>query len=128
MLFGEDTSFMERFIEQVQKNTNLTDYKSFGNEKIRKYEYIKPLSAPVGPKQTKCICTDTIEEWDLDKRVVVVTSTSTPDVPSGGAFVTKTRYSIGWAENNQTRLVLSYITEWSGKSWFKGAIEKGSLE
>lgn len=128
LLFGEDVSFMKRLIVDVGKNTNLSDYQAFGKEKTRKYEYIKPLNGPVGPKQTKCICTDTVEEWDLDKRIIVVTSTSTPDVPSGGSFVTKTRYTLGWDENNKTKLLFSYWTEWSGKSWIKSAIERGSQE
>lgn len=128
LLFGEDTSFMRRLIVDVQKNTNLNDYSSFGKESTRKYEYIKPLNGPVGPKQTRCICTDTVEEWDLDKRVVVVTATQTPDVPSGGSFVTKSRYSLAWGENNQTKLLFSFWTEWSGKSWIKGAIERGSQD
>ncbi|KAA8911705.1 hypothetical protein TRICI_003720 [Trichomonascus ciferrii] len=128
LLFGEDTSFMRRLIVDVQKNTNLNDYSSFGKENTRKYDYIKPLNGPVGPKQTRCICTDTVEEWDLEKRVVVVTATQTPDVPSGGSFVTKSRYSLAWGENNQTKLLFSFWTEWSGKSWIKGAIERGSQD
>lgn len=128
LLFGEDTSFMKRLIVDVQKNTDLNDYSSFGKESTRKYEYIKPLNGPVGPKQTRCICTDTVEEWDLEKRVVVVTATQTPDVPSGGSFVTKSRYSLAWGESNQTKLLFSFWTEWSGKSWIKGAIERGSQD
>ena len=75
------------------------------------YEYIKPLNGPVGPKQTKCMCTDTIEHWDLDGHITVITKTSTPDVPSGGAFTTKTRYALYWADGNATRLMLSYLID-----------------
>uniref|UniRef100_A0A060T469 ARAD1C39204p n=1 Tax=Blastobotrys adeninivorans TaxID=409370 RepID=A0A060T469_BLAAD len=127
LLFGEDTSFMKSFITDVQKNTDLDRLDPLGPDKTtRKYEFIKPLNSPVGPKQTKCICTDTVEAWDTDQKVIVVTTTSTPDVPSGNSFVSKNRYTLTWDQNNSTKLVYSWWMEWSGKPWIKGAVERGT--
>ncbi|CAN6604800.1 hypothetical protein TRVA0_002S04698 [Trichomonascus vanleenenianus] len=132
ILFGSDTSWMKRFFTETQNNIDLNDFPAFSKndegKKARNYQYVKPLNGPVGPKQTRCICTDTIETWKLDEKAIIVTSTSTPDVPSGSSFVTKTRYALCWAPNNQTKLILSYWMDWSGKSWLKGAIERGTQD
>lgn len=86
----------------------------------RTYSYIKPLNAPIGPKQTKCNVTETLDFIDLEKSVSVTQSTQTPDVPSGNVFVTKTRTCFMWAPGNQTRVLMNFTIEWSGKSWIKG--------
>ncbi|KAI1001828.1 hypothetical protein K3495_g6374 [Podosphaera aphanis] len=96
------------------------------DNKVRNYSYIKPLYGAIGPKQTKCICTETLEFLDFEKFVSVSISTQTPDVPSGNVFCTKTRYCFSWGENNSTRLQMSFFVEWTGKSWLKGPIEKGA--
>lgn len=132
LLFGDNTKWISTFIVDKEKNVDLKTMSGFegglssGNKRV--YEYVKPLSGPVGPKQTRCLCTDTIEGWDLDASLSVITSTSTPDVPSGGSFVTKTRYTISWADNNSTRILLTYVIDWSAKSWFKSPIEKGTQD
>ncbi|POS83182.1 hypothetical protein EPUL_005335 [Erysiphe pulchra] len=98
------------------------------DNKVRNYSYIKPLSGPIGPKQTKCICIETLDFLDFEKYISVTTSTQTPDVPSGNIFSIKTRYCFMWGPNNCTRLQISYMIEWTGKSWLKGPIEKGAAE
>ncbi|ANB11860.1 Ysp2p [Sugiyamaella lignohabitans] len=131
LLFGSDSTWYKKFLTENQKNIKLGEVPPFeadGGNKTRHYEYVKPLSGPVGPKQTKCISTDTIEKWDLENYVVVTTATSTPDVPSGGSFVTKSRTGLCWAPGNSTKIVISYHIEWSAKSWLKGPIEKGALD
>ncbi|PBP19935.1 GRAM domain-containing protein [Diplocarpon rosae] len=94
--------------------------------KVRHYSYIKPLNGSIGPKQTKCVCTETLESFDLEKSVGVLISTQTPDVPSGNVFSTKTKYCLSWAEGNATRIQMNCAIEWTGKSWLKGPIEKGA--
>jgi hypothetical protein len=130
LLFGDNVKWITKFITDTERNFDLKNFGAFDNGLVvgskRVYEYTKPLNGPVGPKQTKCMCTDTIEHWDLDGHVTVITTTSTPDVPSGGAFTTKTRYTIYWTDGNATKLMLSYLIDWTGKSWFKGPIEKGT--
>ncbi|RAL58853.1 hypothetical protein DID88_009162 [Monilinia fructigena] len=59
--------------------------------KVRNYSYIKPLNGAIGPKQTKCVSTETLDALDLEKAISVTISTVTPDVPSGNVFSTKTR-------------------------------------
>lgn len=130
MLFGSDTKWVSNFIVEKEKNIDLKPMTGFegglSSGEKRSYEYVKPLSGPVGPKQTRCLLTETIEAWNLDSHITVVASTQTPDVPSGGSFLTKTRYILSWAGKNHTRVQLTYLVDWSAKSWFKGPIEKGT--
>lgn len=90
------------------------DHKSFS------FSYIKPLNASIGPKQTKCVSTNVLDAFDLEKAVSVTVSTQNPDVPSGNVFVVKTKYCLMWGPNNSTRIVASNAIEWTGKSWLKG--------
>ncbi|EME84617.1 uncharacterized protein MYCFIDRAFT_203095 [Pseudocercospora fijiensis CIRAD86] len=131
MMFGPASgAFMKKWLveEQKSRDLNWTDDKTgLDNEhKTFTFDYIKPLNAPVGPKQTKCITTNTLRAFDLEKAVTVDCSTATPDVPSGGSFTTKTRYCLMWGPNNTTRMIATCCIEWTAKSWLKSAIEKGA--
>ncbi|KAK4157320.1 hypothetical protein C8A00DRAFT_29746 [Chaetomidium leptoderma] len=130
MLFGPaSAAWMGRWLTTDQKCTDLQleDKRGLTDEiRTRNYTYIKPLSAPIGPKQTKCVVTEHLENIDLEKSVNILISTQNPDVPSGNIFVVKTRYCLTWAENNGTRIQINNLIEWSGKSWLKGAIERGA--
>ncbi|KAF7128366.1 hypothetical protein CNMCM5793_003096 [Aspergillus hiratsukae] len=125
-------SFIPKFMVENQKAGELqfeSDKKGLTNDsKTRKYSYIKPLNGSIGPKQTKCISTETLDFLDLEKAVLVTLSTQTPDVPSGNVFCTKTKYLFTWAPGNQTRFFMTCTIEWSGKSWLKGPIEKGAID
>jgi len=125
MMFGPASgAFMRKWLIEDQKSTDLQledDKKGLGPEKkTMSYSYIKPLNGSIGPKQTKCIITQTLEQYDLEKAVTIACSTQNPDVPSGNIFVVKTRYCLMWGPSNSTRLVMTYAIEWSGKSWLKG--------
>ncbi|KAF2028154.1 hypothetical protein EK21DRAFT_70318 [Setomelanomma holmii] len=131
LMFGPASGvFMRKWLVEDQKSTDLQledDKKGLGDDKkSSSYSYIKPLSAPVGPRQTKCNISSSLEQYDLERAVTVLQSTSTPDVPSGNIFLTKTRYCLMWGPGNSTRLIMTYAVEWSGKSWLKGAIESGA--
>ncbi|KAK4100312.1 hypothetical protein N658DRAFT_497540 [Parathielavia hyrcaniae] len=130
MLFGPaSASWMGRFLTTDQKCTDLQmeDKRGLTDEiKTRNMTYIKPLSGSIGPKQTKCIVTEQLDHFDLEKAVHVLVTTLNPDVPSGNMFAVKTRYCLTWAENNGTRVQISNLIEWSGKSWIKGPIERGA--
>ncbi|KAJ5794655.1 hypothetical protein N7457_001254 [Penicillium paradoxum] len=133
LVFGpESGDFMTKFLVDSQKCGELQfegTAKGLTTESpTRKYSYIKPLNAPIGPKQTKCISTETMDILDLEKAVLVTLSTQTPDVPSGNVFATKTKYLFTWAAGNQTRFLMTCTIEWSGKSWLKGPIEKGAID
>ncbi|KAI5249372.1 hypothetical protein E4T43_00764 [Aureobasidium subglaciale] len=123
-------TFMKKWLVDDQKSRELSFEPEKGGmddtHRTFTYSYIKPLNAPVGPRQTKCIVTATVENFDLEKCVSVNCSTATPDVPSGGIFTTKTRYCMMWGPNNSTRLIANCTVEWTGKSWLKGPIEKGA--
>ncbi|KAE8356160.1 hypothetical protein BDV28DRAFT_2953 [Aspergillus coremiiformis] len=132
-IFGPASiNFVPKFLVDNQKSGELqfdTESGGLTNEsKTRQYSYIKPLNGSIGPKQTKCISTENLDFFDLEKAVLVTLSTQTPDVPSGNVFCTKTKYLFTWAANNQTRFLMTCTIEWSGKSWLKGPIEKGAMD
>lgn len=131
LLFGADTTWVKHLLIDIEKNrdvNNVPSFPSFTTDATRYYEYTKPLNAPVGPKQTKCKCTDKIIRWDYNSYVEVISTTATPDVPSGGSFTTLTRTVLAWGPNNSTKLRLGTWLEWTGKSWLKGPIEKGAID
>jgi hypothetical protein len=125
LMFGPASGvFMRKWLIEDQKSTDLQmedDKKGLGEErKTFTFSYIKPLPGSIGPRQTRCNISMNLEQLDLEKAVTVLCSTQTPDVPSGNAFVTKTRYCLCWGPANSTRLIMSFTVEWSGKSWLKG--------
>ncbi|GME93539.1 unnamed protein product [Ambrosiozyma monospora] len=128
LLFGQDTSFMKS-IAAAQKNFDISPIPAFGSgsPSSRTYTYTKPLNAPVGPKQTKCIVVETLERKNFDKNVLVIQTTETPDVPSGNSFKVKTKILLSWAPNNLTKIYVATNVIWTAKSWIKGAVEKGSI-
>ena len=131
LLYGAQSgAFVRKYLLEEQKVTELAleDDKTGlnGDIKSRQYTYIKPLGGSIGPKQTKCITTENLDFFDLEKSVSVTCTTQTPDVPSGNAFSVKTRYCLSWAPGNATRLQMNCGIEWTAKSWLKGPIEKGA--
>jgi len=82
--------------------------------------YIKPLNASIGPRQTKCELSDEIVNCDFDDYVSTMTTTRTPDVPSGNVFSVKTRTCIMWASNVSSRVVVTTQVEWTGRSFIRG--------
>ena len=124
MLFGPSSGgFVTRFLLDEVKAMELQledDKKGLsGENKSRTYSYIKPLAGAIGPKKTKCITTEVLDFIDLERSVSVTVTTQTPDVPSGSVFSTKTRYCIMWGPDSGTRLIMSCMIEWTGKSWLK---------
>jgi len=124
LIFGPaSVKFMQNWLTGEQKCTDFQGEDKIGltqDNKTRGYSYIKPLNASIGPRQTKCITTETLEQLDLEKSVNVLCVTQNPDVPSGNVFSVKTKYCLSWAENNSTRMQVTCTIEWTGKSWLKG--------
>lgn len=124
LMFGPtSTKWMRKWLVEEQKclEVVLDEKKHLSNdEKTRSYSYIKPLSGAIGPRQTKCLSTETLDFMDLERAVSVTVATQTPDVPSGTVFSTKTKYCLSWADGNSTRLQMNSTIEWTGKSWIKG--------
>jgi hypothetical protein len=125
LLFGPaSVTWMSKWLTNEQKCTELQmeDKKGLSlDNKTRSYSYIKPLNASIGPKQTKCIVAETLDNLDLDKSVNFSITTQNPDVPSGNVFSVKTKYCLSWAENNGTRVQVNCTVEWTGKSWLRGS-------
>ena len=133
LLYGPQSgSWMRKFLVDELKSQELVmedDKKGLGPEKqTRQYNYIKLLGGSIGPKQTKTFTTEDLDFYDLQRAVTVTCSTQTPDVPSGNAFVVKTRYCLTWAPGNQTRFQMNCVIEWSAKSWLKSPIENGAKQ
>lgn len=128
LLFGgASAAWMTKWLSEDQKCLEVTVDEKKGlamDNTTRTWSYIKPLYASLGPKQTKCLVTESVESLDYEKAITLILSTRTPEVPNGTMFTVKTRYCLTWAENNGTRILVNYTTEWTGKSWIKGPIEK----
>ncbi len=86
----------------------------------RNMSYIKPLNGTVGPRQTKCEIRDETTYCDFEDYVTMLTTTRTPDVPSGGVFSVKTKTCIMWASAVSTKVVVTTQVEWTGRSFIKG--------
>lgn len=130
MMFGPASGgFMTRWFIDDQKMMDLQmeDDKRGLSEQVRtrSYSYIKPLYSSIGPKQTKCLITETLDHIDLERAVSVTVVTQTPDVPSGHQFSTRTKFCLSWAPGNSTRLVVNCMIEWTGKSWLRGTDTSG---
>jgi len=78
--------------------------------------------------QTKCEIRDETVYLDFDDYVSTVTTTRTPDVPSGSVFSVKTRTCLMWAGPNSTRIIVTTTVEWTGRSFIKAVIERSALE
>ncbi|TQN71799.1 putative membrane protein, partial [Colletotrichum shisoi] len=130
LLFGPaSVTWMTKWLTVEAKCTELQmeDKKGLTLEnKSRYFTYIKPLNGAIGPRQTKCLVTETLDHLDFEKGINLSVTTQTPDVPNGNIFSVKTKYCLTWAENNSTRVQSNCTIEWTGKSWLKGPIEKGA--
>ncbi|PFH47353.1 hypothetical protein AMATHDRAFT_67905 [Amanita thiersii Skay4041] len=94
----------------------------------RNMSYIKPLNGSLGPKQTKCEIKDETAHYDPDDYMSMLTTTRTPEVPSGGVFSVKTRTCIMWAGVLSSKVVVTTQVEWTGRSFIKGIIEKSAID
>ncbi|KAG8896134.1 hypothetical protein FRB99_009056 [Tulasnella sp. 403] len=127
------SGFVKDFMAKEQKLTSIqiSDWypSTDGSQNLtRNMSYIKPLNGPVGPKQTKCELKDESVHVDFDDYVSTVTTTRTPDVPSGGAFSVKTRTCIMWAGGASTKVVVSTAVEWTGRTLLRSIIERSAID
>ncbi|BFZ57525.1 hypothetical protein PYCC9005_004577 [Savitreella phatthalungensis] len=129
LMASDDTTFMQSFLSDIAKlqDVKMSAYSHEGQTAKRTISYIKPLSGPVGPKQTRCLIDDAIEREEPGEYVQILQTTVSPDVPSGDAFTVKTRFCLMWGDHDDTRLVTQCDVVWSKSSWLKSVIEKGSI-
>ncbi|ODV87925.1 hypothetical protein CANARDRAFT_26104 [[Candida] arabinofermentans NRRL YB-2248] len=130
IMFGEKIEFHKHVME-LNGGYDFTEYGPFTEnsetKKIaRSFEYEKKLNYSMGPKSTHVLASEVLEHKDFEGYVELISTTKTPNVPSGNVFEVMTRYLLTWAENNQTHLLVSYKINWSGSSWIKGMIEKST--
>lgn len=133
LMFVSD--FLERFFKENQhlQEVNIGEWNSEDKtsdeaKAARKVTYVKPLNGPIGPKQTRCQITDEQLHIDFDKFCTTLTTTRTPDVPSGNSFAVHTRMCFTWAENRRVRLYVTCSVEWSGRSMIKSIVDKASID
>ncbi|CAI4053208.1 hypothetical protein SUVZ_15G2370 [Saccharomyces uvarum] len=132
LLFGSNTDYMKKTITRDKNNVNLETIPTFSpsltDGATRQYEYIKKLNNSIGPKQTKCLLTETIEHMDINDYVLVNQSTRSPDVPSGNNFTVESKIYLCWGQHDTTNMTIMTKVNWTSKSFLKSAIEKGSVE
>ncbi|KZO91222.1 hypothetical protein CALVIDRAFT_521820 [Calocera viscosa TUFC12733] len=127
------SGFVKDFMvsEQGLKDLQISDWKpeATGSHLLsRQMTYIKPLTVSVGPRQTKCELRDETIYVDFDDYVTMMTTTRTPDVPSGGVFAVKTRTCLTWGSPTSTRVLVTTMVEWSGRSFIRSIIDKSALD
>ncbi|KAG2176215.1 hypothetical protein INT43_005449 [Umbelopsis isabellina] len=127
-----NSGFRKKFLEEKEKSTdvNIGNWeKGSGDIKLaREITYIKYLGGSIGPKSTKCILKEEVLHCDYDDYISQLTTTQTPDVPSGSSFCVKTRTCLTWAGDNKVRMYVTFQVEFSKSSWLKSTIEKASTD
>ncbi|QRV89593.1 membrane protein [Ceratobasidium sp. AG-Ba] len=94
----------------------------------RDISFIKPLTGSFGPKQAKCEIKEEQMHIDFDDYASMLTTTRTPEVPSGGLFSVKTRACLMWARAASTRLVVTTTVEWTGRSFIRGVVDRSAID
>ncbi|KAI7870311.1 hypothetical protein BDF14DRAFT_1772990 [Spinellus fusiger] len=125
-----DGDFLHTFLTQVQKTleVDINPWQKGEAESSREISYIKPLSGAIGPKSTKCLLTEDILHKDFTEYVTQLTTTQTPDVPSGGSFSVKTRTCLTWTGDGKVHMFVSMLVDFTKSSWLKSTIEKACID
>ncbi|CCK72643.1 GRAM and VASt domain-containing protein KNAG_0L00200 [Huiozyma naganishii CBS 8797] len=130
LLFSEsETAFSQETLRD-QESKDVTPFGPFTDNK-RAYSYVKKLAYPIGPKSTICHVEEEILHYDPNGYCELLSTTKTPNVPSGGAFSVKTRYVIYWDGPTTCSIKFTFWVEWTGSSWIKSMVEsscKSGLE
>ncbi|KAI8331870.1 GRAM domain-containing protein, partial [Chlamydoabsidia padenii] len=125
------SGFMKKFLTEDEELSDVVIgewQSSEDKQQIRHTSYIKPLNGAIGPKKTKCLQTEQVIHYDLVSSVTMLTTTQTPDVPSGGSFVVKTRTCMTWAGPAKVRILVTVMVDFTKSSWIKSTIEKASVD
>jgi hypothetical protein len=118
----DNQKLLELYLSDWSPNADADDKLS------RNITYIKPLTGSFGPKQTKCHLTEQNLHVDFDEYISALTTTKTPDVPSGGSFSVKTKTCLTWAGGNVTKVYVTCQVDWTGRSMVKGIIDRASID
>ncbi|KAB5593994.1 GRAM domain-containing protein YSP2 [Ceratobasidium theobromae] len=128
-----NSAFMNDFFTNNQKLLDLKIGEWLPKEpdsklQSRDVSFIKPLNATIGPKQTKCEIKDETIHMDFDNYVSMLTTTRTPDVPSGGLFSVKSRACLTWGGPATTKILVTSVVEWTGRSFIRSIIDKAAID
>ncbi|WFC98880.1 hypothetical protein MYAM1_001613 [Malassezia yamatoensis] len=132
ILFCDD--FMESFLSNNQhlSDVKVGEWKDKGGvngvSAARDVTYVKPLSGPIGPKQTRCEIVEEQLHIDFDDCCTTKTTTRTPDVPSGSSFNVQTRTCFMWGDNGHAKMFVTCAVEWTGRSMIKSIVDKASID
>lgn len=128
MFNEEHHDFLEAFLDSTNSVDVKLPAKYARNEATghmeRSYSYVKSIAGIPGGT-TDCLVTEEILHNDVENYIMAINTTQTPNVPSGGAFLTKTRYMLTWGQDNRCNLMISFWVEWTGSSWIKSMVEAG---
>ncbi|GAA6049125.1 hypothetical protein JCM3770_003898 [Rhodotorula araucariae] len=131
-LFFTDAEFLRVFMEEKEglKEVDIGAWRPVtGACEERDLSYLKPLNAPVGPKQTHCNIHDLNEYVDEEAYISNLTTTKTPDVPSGDNFATVTRTVFTWAPGGGCHVRVTTEVEWTKVNrLLRGVIERGAVD
>ncbi|KAK4050305.1 hypothetical protein OIV83_003626 [Microbotryomycetes sp. JL201] len=130
-LLFKDEGFLRPFLEEMEhlRDLQLGQWQGEEGSQTREMDYIKPLNSSIGPKQTHCIVHDEEEVFDPETSIADVTTTRTPDVPSGNDFATMTKTVFTWSETGGTRVHVTSDVEWTKVNrMLKGIIERSCIE
>lgn len=125
LLFSGHELSLQSALLNAEGSTQVSEYGPY-IEGHRQYTYVKKLGYSIGPQSTKCEVEQTIVKYDNDC-IEWVSTTKTPNVPSGNLFQVKNRFLFYWQsgyKSNGCKMRISYWIEWNGKSWLKSVIEK----
>ncbi|KAF9051718.1 hypothetical protein BJ165DRAFT_1450801 [Panaeolus papilionaceus] len=128
------TGFLKEFMSESQMllDVQISEWETISlNSTIltRNTSYIKPLNYVLGPKQTKCEITEEVTIGDRQGRCVSVLSTTrTPDVPSGSLFSVKTQTCITRETGISSRVLVTTELEWMGRSFIKSIVERSAID
>ncbi|KAH8987743.1 hypothetical protein EDB86DRAFT_2087704 [Lactarius hatsudake] len=127
------SGFLKDFMRVNQKleDIQMSDWAPTSGDQnclARNMSYIKPMNSSIGPRSIKCEIHDETVHSDFDDYITMVTTTRTPDVPSGSVFSVKTRTCVTWASSASSRVVVTSQVEWTGRSFIKGIIEKSAID
>ncbi|GAA6003637.1 hypothetical protein JCM10207_003521 [Rhodosporidiobolus poonsookiae] len=141
VLFFKNEGFLRHFLEETEhlKEIDIGPWRALSGSaaedddshalKQREMNYLKPLNAPVGPKQTHCNIHDENEKLDEESYISNLTRTRTPDVPSGDGFSVVTRTTFTWAEGGGCHVRVTTEVEWTKVNrLLKGVIERGAID
>ncbi|CAJ0892149.1 12645_t:CDS:10, partial [Entrophospora sp. SA101] len=125
------SNFFSDFITNHENNddTNIGEWVEEDGKRVRFGSYTKkfPNSFKIGPKTTKVHLKDELVHCDFTGYTTLLTSTSTPDVPSGDSFVVMTKTCLMYAGRNRVRIIVSCAVNFTKNCWLKGTIEKASI-